>query len=873
MPPESQNADYPLETARRKKTFSRNTMPGRFGRVVCAVKSRFDDPLSALTNNLFAQAATCLIIPFSSTPWDSIRYAWGFTMGRRPYWARFGSPLLLLAGGFLGVYQAAELTEGKGAATSSINETHVHDFVRQHCLDCHDDAEKTAGLSLEALSSVGIGRNAESWEHVVRRLRARQMPPIEMPRPDEETYDAVLASLEGELDRAAARRPNAGRTDTFRRLSRSEYQNAIRDLLELNVDVNALLPPDEAGHGFDSVASGVVSPTLLTRYISAAQNISRLAMGGAKRSPGTHTVRIRPDITQEEQLAELPLGTRGGALVSHTFPQDGLYDLEVRLMRDRNENVEGLTKTHQLEILLDRKRVELFTINPPKDDGEHATVDAHLKTRVSITGGAHKLGITFLKDPSSLLETNRQPFAAHFNMHRHPRITPAIYQITIVGPYDANGPGDTPSRSRILVCYPAVPDEDDACARRVLTTFMRRAYRRAVNNDDLKGPLQIYRKARREADFDGGIEAALSAVLVSPQFLFRIERDPPDIASGTAYRISDLELASRLSFFLWSSIPDDELLDIAIRGELGQPEMLERQVQRMLADDRSRSMITNFAGQWLHLRNLDSAAPDGRLFPDFDDNLRQSFRRETELLFESVLREDRSVLDLITADYVYLNERLAKHYAIPHIYGSRFRRVALDDDSQRGGLLRHGSILMVTSYATRTSPVIRGHWVMKNLLGMEPPPQPPNVPALKENNVSANLPIRQRLVQHRADPTCASCHDLMDPVGFALENFDAVGRWRDFEDGKPVDAAGGLPDGSEFSGVAGLEQALLKRREMFVSTMVERLLTFALARGIEYYDAPAIRKIVRDAEDDEYRFSSLVLGIVNSTPFQIRTSP
>jgi len=780
-----------------------------------------------------------------------------------------GLQLVLLTTGSIPRCQSAE----QPSDATEMEKPAVREFVNQHCFDCHDDATKTAGLSLEAVSSVGVNQHPEIWEHVVRRLHSRQMPPLEMPRPDERSYDHMLSSLEAQLDSAAAQRPQPGRTDSLRRLSRAEYQNAVRDLLALEVDVDAFLPADEAGHGFDNVTAGVPSPTLLARYMSAAQKISRLAMGRAEKSPGGSTVRIRPDITQEEQVAGLPLGTRGGTVVSHTFPQTGQYEFQIRLMRDRNEHVEGLTKSHELEVLVDRERIKLFTIDPPADESGHATADAHLTARFSVTAGPHKVGVTFLKESSSLLETKRQPYAAHYNMHRHPRITPAIYQVTITGPYEAQGPGDTPSRRRILVCHPASAEEEDQCARRILTTLMRRAYRRPVDDEDLKNPMQLYREARRQADFEAGIEAALSAVLVSPHFLFRIERDPPEVASQTAYRLSDLELASRLSFFLWSSIPDDELLELAIRGRLGEPEVLEQQVRRMLTDDRSRSLGANFAGQWLHLRNLDSMTPDARLFPDFDDNLRQAFREETELFFESILREDRSALDLLTADYTFLNERLARHYGIPHIYGSRLRRVTLNDASHRGGLLRHGSILTVTSYATRTSPVIRGHWVLKNLLGMAPPPPPPDVPALADNTVSASLPIRQRLAQHRADATCASCHDIMDPVGFALENYDAVGRWREFEAGQPVDAAGGLPDGSEFTGVDGLEQGLLKRPEMFVGTMVERLLTFALGRGTEYYDAPAIRQIVREARANDYRFSSLIVGIVKSTPFQMRASP
>ena len=460
----------------------------------------------------------------------------------------------------------------------------------------------------------------------------------------------------------------------------------------------------------------------------------------------------------------------------------------------------------------------------------------------------------------------------HFNFYRHPRLGPAIYQVSIAGPFEVTGPGDSPSRRRIFVCRPTGADDEEVCAKRILSTLMRRAYRRPVNEVDLKKPMELYREAREQADFDAGIEMALSAVLVNPNFLFRIEQDPAGVAPNTAYRVSDIDLASRLSFFLWSSIPDDELLELAVRGQLSNPDVLAQQTRRMLTDPRSQSLVSNFAGQWLYLRNLESMTPDMRRFPDFDDNLRQAFRQETELFFESVMREDRSVLDLLRADHTFLNERLARHYGIPHVYGSRFRRVALDKNSHRGGLLRHGSILMVTSYPTRTSPVIRGKWILENILGMPPPPPPDNVPALKDNTVSATLSVRERLAMHRANPACARCHDLIDPVGFSLENFDAVGRWRDIEEGRPMDAAAGLPDGSRFTGIAGLEQGLLNRPELFVGTMSEKLLTYALGRGVEHFDAPAIRKIVRDAEADRFRFSSLILGVVKSHAFQMRTS-
>jgi hypothetical protein len=457
-------------------------------------------------------------------------------------------------------------------------------------------------------------------------------------------------------------------------------------------------------------------------------------------------------------------------------------------------------------------------------------------------------------------------------MHRHPRLTPALYQISITGPYAPDGHGDTPSRRRIFVSEPKEPDQEEACAKRILSTLARRAYRRPVTDADLQGPLDLYRQARAEGGFDAGIEMALSAVLVNPQFLFRIEADPPGVSANSTYRLPDIQLASRLSFFLWSSIPDDELLDLAGRGELSGPGVLERQVRRMLADHRSRNLVTNFAGQWLHLRNLESITPDLRLFPDFDDNLRQSFRRETELLFEEIVREDRSVLELLKSDHTYLNERLAKHYGIPNVYGSHFRRVNLGKDAIRGGLLRQGSILMVTSYATRTSPVIRGKWILENILGTPPPPPPANIPALKDNTVSSSLKVRERLAEHRANLACTGCHKLMDPAGFSLENYDAVGRWRAFEEGRPIDSMGGLPDGSRFEGVTGLEKALLKRPEVFVNTLTERLLTFALGRGVESFDAPAIRKIVRDSHSQDYRFSSLIAGIATCTPFQMRRS-
>ncbi len=790
-------------------------------------------------------------------------------MNRWGTWVRCGASILLLVGGLTG----PGLARGQAAAPEGPEgRKAIGRFVGLYCVECHNGDEKAAGLALDVIATEDVDRHPGAWEKVVRRLVARQMPPEGSPRPKGPAYDSVVARLAGSLDRAAAERPEPGRTDTFRRLNRTEYQNAVRDLLALDVDASTMLPNDESSRGFDNLTVGDLSPTLLDRYITAAQKISRLAVGSPTRSPGGDTIRTRADLTQEEHVEGLPIGTRGGALIPYTFPQDGEYEIQLRLARDRNEHVEGLREPHELELLLDRERMALLTVMPPKGERDHQTADEHLKARIRVAAGPHEVGATFLKKPSSLLETKRQPYQAHYNMHRHPRISPALYQVSITGPYSPRGHGDTPSRRRIFLAEPEGPGDEEACARRILAPLVRRAYRRPIADADLRKPMEFFRSARAEGGFDAGIEMALSAVLVNPQFLFRIEPDPPGVAPGSAYRITDVQLASRLSFFLWSSIPDDELLGLAERDELGRPEVLERQVRRMLADPRSRNLVSNFAGQWLHLRNLDSITPDLRLFPDFDDNLRQAFRQETELLFEGVLREDRSVLDLLKSDHTFLNERLARHYGIPHVYGSHFRRVPVEADGVRGGLLRQGSVLTVSSYATRTSPVIRGKWILENILGTPPPPPPANIPALKDNTVSSTLSVRERLAEHRRNEACAGCHKLMDPPGFALENFDAVGRWRDSEEGRPIDSTGGLPDGSKFEGVAGLEQGLLRRPELFVGTLAEKLLTFALGRGVEPSDAPAVRKIVRDARANDDRFSSLIVGIATSTPFQMRKS-
>lgn len=746
-------------------------------------------------------------------------------------------------------------------------------MIDRYCVTCHNQRLVTAGLTLDDADVANPGEGPEIWEKVVRKLRTGMMPPPNMPQPSMEDRRALLSWLETPLDTTAAAKPNPGRTETLRRLNRTEYQNAIRDLLSVDIDAASLLPPDESGYGFDNVTVGDLPPALLDRYISAAQKISALAIGSTPTSLQSDIIRVPPDVTQEEHVPGLPIGTRGGVSVPYTFAQDGEYDIQIYLARSYSGDIEGLKdpQAHEIQVLLDRTPIGGFTVQRPAN-GDDSLLDKNLKIRVPVTAGPHQLGVTFLRNSSSLLETARQPLQSHFNERRHPRITPAISQVAITGPYAPRGADDTPSRRRIFVCRPADPREEQACAKKILSTLMRRAYRRSISEADVERPMAFYREGRSDGDFNAGIGRASSALLINPEFLFRVEVDPEKASAGAAYRISDLELASRLSFFLWSSLPDDALLDSAIRGELRRPDVLDRHVRRMLADPRSYNLASNFAGQWLRLRNLTSVDPNVRLYPDFDDNLRQAFRLETEFFVDSVLREDRSVLDLLRADYTFLNERLAKHYGIPNVYGSRFRRVALGPGSRRGGLLRHGSILAVTSYATRTSPVIRGVWVLSNIVGAPPPPPLPNVPAL-DGNVPADLPVRERMSAHRSNPVCANCHRTIDPVGFALENFDAVGRWREQEgDSGPIDVSGALPGIGEVNGVAGLEEGLLRRPELFAATLTEKLLTFALGRGVEYYDAPAVRKILREAQPGGYRFSSLILGIVKSAPFQMRRS-
>jgi hypothetical protein len=746
-------------------------------------------------------------------------------------------------------------------------------------------------LTLDAVQPGNVAAHAETWEKVVRKLRAGMMPPAGRPRPTKPALEAWVSQVETALDANAKANPNPGRTETFHRLNRAEYQNAVRDLLGLDIDVADMLPADDGSYGFDNIAGVLrVSPALMERYIAAARRVSRLALGVPPRSPVAETYRVSPEMLQYDHVDGLPFGTRGGMLIQHTFPADGEYDIQLTLGRAVWEQypIQGLSdERHELEVTIDGNRVGLFPVTRPAARGapgyETASRDpeAGLRARVAVTAGPHDVTAAFLKKTSALIEEDlRQPFQKPYlnQVYR-----PQVGSVTITGPLNPRPrpQEDTPSRKRVLVCHPANPSEELSCARTIATTLARRAYRRPVTDADVVPLLDFYKQGAGDGGFETGIEMVIRRLLLSVEFLFRIERDPtattdssgdaPEPAGPTTYRIGGIELASRLSFFLWSSIPDDELIEAGASGRLSDARVLEQQVRRMLRDPRAEALVTNFAGQWLYLRNLAASRPDEVLFPDFDEDLRIALRRETELFFGGIIREDRSVLELIKADYTYLNERLARHYGIPHIYGSHFRRVTLSADTVRGGLLGQGSVLTVTSHANRTSPVQRGKWLLENILGSPPPPPLPNVPPLddaRQKNKAAS--VRELMEQHRANPTCASCHKVMDPLGFALEHFDAVGRWRTRDGATPIDASAELPDGSTFTGVNGLRAALLERSNLFVTTLTEKLMIYALGRGLEYYDAPTVRAIVRDAARRDHRFTALVLGIVNGTPFQMR---
>ncbi len=750
-----------------------------------------------------------------------------------------------------------------------------------YCVTCHNQRLKTAGLVLDrdAVDPEHVGADAGIWEKVVRKLRSKAMPPPGARRPPNADSLAFTSDLENALDAAALDYPNPGRPSAHR-LNRAEYANAVRDLLGLDIDPRAYLPADDSGYGFDNVADVLsTSPGLLERYMLAAGKIGRSAVGDPTIRPAVASYRVQPLSAQNDRMSEdLPFGSRGGLAVRHHFPVDGEYVIKVRLQRTYTEIIRGSSEPGQLEVRIDRRLVKQFPIGVPDAASlaqrqEYARMaDEALQVRFAAKAGTALVGAAFVKQaevPEGI--SLPEPPLASFEYASKADTHAGVDAIEVIGPYNGARPADSATRRKIFVCDPISASDEPACARRILASLARRAYRRPVSSGEVQDLISFFEQGRRQGGFDAGIEWAIERILVAPDFLFRIERDAAGAKPGAPYRISDVELASRLSFFIWSSLPDEELLHLAEQGKLKDPAVLDQQVQRLLRDPRSSALVTNFAGQWLYLRNLRGHAPDPNLFVDFDDNLRDAFQRETELFFESLLREDRSVIDLLRANYTFVNQRLARHYGMPGIYGSHFRRVTFTDD-RRAGLLGQGSILTVTSYAHRTSPVVRGKWLLENLLGAPPPPPPPNIPALKENNEGGTpTSVRERLEQHRRNPVCASCHARMDPLGFALENFDAIGRWRTTDEaGNPIDSSGTLPDGTTFTGPAAFRQALLARSDEFVSALTEKLLIYAIGRGLESFDMPAIRAITRQAASADYRWSSLMAGIVKSVPFQMR---
>ena len=804
----------------------------------------------------------------------------------------FRRGIFATAGAF-GIFLAAV---GYGPAAAQETSAEHRAVIGTYCVACHNAQLKTADLELDSADIADPTTNAPLWEKVIRKLRTGAMPPAGMPRPDAETYDAVATYLETTLDRAAAANPDPGRP-AIQRLNRTEYVNAVRDLLAVDtniIDIGLLLPADDSSYGFDNIGDVLtVSPVLMEGYLSAARKISRVALGDTAASAVGQTYEVPRYLVQRDRMGEdFPLGSRGGLTAQHYFPRDGEYDLQVRLQRNGKTYVVGTEFPRRLDVRLDGEVIQQFTVggdNPgPRPEEPSASrsqgvfetylrgIDEDFQFRISVKAGMRQIQLTFVNHFTETEDLFKPPVTDYTHVwdYGHPDVEPAVASLTIDGPYNAGGIGETESRQRILVCTPTAVDEEEACARQILSGLARRAFRRPVSDMDLQDLMSLYQTGRSRGDFEDGIRLALQRVLVDPEFLFRIERDPPNASPGDSYRLSDLELASRLSFFLWSSIPDDQLLELAETERLGEPEVLEREVRRMLDDPRSIALVENFAGQWLYLRNVEMVWPNPDFYPEFDANLRQSLQRETALFFESQLREDRPVLELLDADYSFLNERLARHYGVPNIYGSHFRRVSITDENRRG-LLGHGSVLTVTSYATRTAPTIRGKWLLENILGAPPPPPPADVPSLDEKTSRENgaaLTVREQMEMHRASPACASCHRVMDPLGFALENFDATGRWRDEDGGNPIDSSGVTPDGFALNGPADLREYLTSNPEQFVTTTTEKLLTYALGRGIEHYDAPSIRQIIHDAEPNDYNWSSIVLGVVNSTLFQMRRS-
>jgi mono/diheme cytochrome c family protein len=778
--------------------------------------------------------------------------------------------------------QVPQATDPSGALSTNPSPRAV---LAQYCFTCHNQRLKTGGLVLEQMDLAHVAADAEVWEKVLRKLRSGLMPPSGAPRLNLQTRVSLAEWIETEIDRnSTLRLPPPG----LHRLNRAEYANAIRDLLALEVDAGKFLPADDSTHGFDNIAGALgTSPALLEAYLSAAGKISRLAIGDVT-APTQTVYQVPEDTTQNDHVEGLPFGTRGGMLIRHEFPADGDYAFKVTTVKRGNMGngrAFGDVAGEQLEILLDGERVGMFdwdkeTASKPGSFFEPGTIDL----RIPVKAGLHVVGVTFLATNYAPINDHNQQFLrSTIETGGIPGFTfyPHVGSVRISGPFNAKGATDTPSRRRIFVCRPHSQAGESACARQILSQLARRAYRRPVNGQDLEVLMSFYQEGRNQRNFDFGIQLALQRILAEPEFLFRKEREPANVEPGKPYRIGDLELASRLSFFLWSTIPDDELIHLANQGKLKDPAVLEKQVLRMLADARSDSLVVNFTGQWLNLRGLQSQAPVTMLFPDFDDNLRQAFRREVEMLFASVMREDRSIVDLLTADYTYVNERLARHYSIPHIYGGQFRRIHLGDEFDvRRGLLGKGALLTVSSQAGRTSPVQRGKWYLQTFLGVSPPDPPPNVPPLKPKesglaggNASREPTMRQMMEEHRANPACASCHRIMDPIGFSLENFNAIGAWRTEDGGNPIDASGALSDGTPLTGPASLRASLLNYKDQYIRTVTEKLLTYALGRGVEYFDMPVVRSIVREAARDNYRFSALVMGIVRSQPFQFSTKP
>ena len=763
--------------------------------------------------------------------------------------------------------------------------TPAGELVNKYCVGCHNQKLKTANLLLDRMDSQHPANSAEAWEKVIVKLRSRAMPPPGMPRPDSATYDSVSNWLESEIDRASASHVNPGRTASLHRLNRAEYANAVRDLIAVEVDPQAMLPPDEQAFGFENNAEALsIPPALLDRYISAAAAIARRAVGDPNLPPVfvrygamKNNANDQTYLSQTERLSEdFPLGTKGGVAARHYFPVDGEYEIKLRLQRAWSSPIRGLNVENHLEVRVDGVRVAQFTLGGGKAPTPTFEYDADeaLHVRVPVKAGLRQVMATMLKSDDAEPEGGGPDRLSPYSRSSDNANSPiGIASLLIGGPYNGKVPLDSPSRKLLFVCRPASAADEVPCATKIVSNLARRAYRRAPADDDVQTLLSFFTRARTAGTFDDGIRSALERSLVSPDFLFRIEADPPNVAPGSAYRISDVELASRLSFALWSSIPDDSLLDLAIRGKLHEPAVLGQQVSRMLSDPRARaSLVQNFFEDWLQTRNVWLLNPDSTKFPWFDDNLRSAFVTETELFLDAQLKDDHSILDLLTSNETFLNEQLARHYGIPGVYGSHFRRVKLTDEN-RFGLLGKASVLAVTSYTTRTSPTIRGKYLLENILAAPMPAPPPNIPALESsNNEGKPLSVREMLEKHRASPACAGCHARMDPLGLSLENFDAIGQWRALDAGHPIDASGVLLDGTKVNGPTELRQALTAQKAQFATAVTEKLLTYALGRGLEYYDAPAVRAIDRAAAADGYRWSALMLAIVKSAPFQMRTA-